>query len=60
MITKEEYVLKRIKLVVADALKKDKAISPATLNELMEQWAFDYDMDKEYRPEALQQETLSV
>ena len=53
MITKDEYVLKRVKMVVADATKRKKEIEPSTLNELMEQWDFDYDMEKEYRPEAL-------
>ena len=53
MMTKEEYVLKRVKNLVMYHLDKQEIIKPDIMHELMEQWAFDYDMEKEYRPEIL-------
>ena len=42
--TKESYVLSLIKNAIEHHLLKDQMINPITLNRLIEQWSFDYDM----------------
>lgn len=51
MISKEKYLLNRVTALIKS--KKGAAIDSQVLKELMEQWAFDYEMEKEYRPEVL-------
>lgn len=46
MITKEEYVLIRIKSMVTRKAEVNEKIKPLSLLNLIEQWAFDYEMDK--------------
>lgn len=46
VISKEKYVLERIKLYVLNKVKENKVIEASTLNYLVEQWEFDYEMDK--------------
>ena len=53
VISKEEYVLNRVEAIVDYYVKENKEINPATLKELIEQWSFDYEMEKKYRPEVL-------
>jgi hypothetical protein len=53
VISKEEYVLNKVKMIVDYYVKENKEINPFTLKELIEQWSFDYEMEKEYRPEVL-------
>lgn len=54
MITKEEYVLRSIISLAKHYLKTNEEISPSILLELIKQWDFDYEMEKEYRPEVLE------
>lgn len=53
VISIEEYVLNRVKVIVDYYVKENKEINPSTLKELIEQWSFDYEMEKKYRPEVL-------
>lgn len=53
MITKEAYVLSKVQMVIKHYLDKDQMLNPMTLHLLMEQWSFDYDADREHRPELL-------
>lgn len=53
MISKEEYALNRVKIIVDYYLKENRKINPSTLKELIEQWSFDYEMEKKHRPEVL-------
>lgn len=45
---REQYVLKRVEFYLDFCLKKQKRISPEILQELMSQWSFDYEANKEY------------
>lgn len=45
-ITKERYVLERVKLLTINKAKENKKIKPSNLKYLIEQWEFDYEMDK--------------
>lgn len=58
MITKEEYILNRTKFYVEKQLEQKKMINPEILNELMEQWNFDYEMELNYRPEILERKDI--
>jgi hypothetical protein len=51
IISKEKYVLDRVTALIQ--AKKGAAIDKQVLNELIEQWSFDYEMEKEHRPEVL-------
>lgn len=53
MISKETYVLERTKSFVTYSNQQDKMINPKTLNNLIEQWSFDYEAEKIHRPEVL-------
>ena len=53
MIPKGEYVLSRVKALAVNKAKENERIKPLTLINLIEQWEFDYEMDKEYFPEQL-------
>ena len=53
LISKEAYVLERIKSFVTYSNQQDKMINPETLNNLIEQWSFDYEAEKIHRPEVL-------
>lgn len=46
MITKEQYVLERVKLFTINKVKNNEKIKPLNLKYLIEQWEFDYEMDK--------------
>ncbi len=52
-LTKEEYVLNKVKLLNMGCLIKKDSIDPYMLHELIRQWEFDYKMEREYRPEVL-------
>lgn len=54
MISKEDYVLQKVLLTL------NSNFDPKSLNSLIDQWAFDYDMDSEYRPEVLSQKEDKV
>ncbi|WP_170163368.1 hypothetical protein [Brevibacillus gelatini] len=51
-MTKDKYVLNRVKMAIYDNIKQNKTIDSYILSELIEQWEFDYDL----REECLQQE----
>lgn len=53
MVSKEEYVLSRVKSVANRCAERNEKIKPLTLISLIEQWEFDYEIEKEYRPEVL-------
>lgn len=55
LISKEEYILNELKCVADRYLKNNQNIDPLLLKELIEQWSFDYEIEKEYRPELLEQ-----
>lgn len=59
MILKEEYVMGRVKSLVDRNAQTDTNIKSKLLLSLIEQWEFDYDMEKEYRPEILKKEKNS-
>jgi hypothetical protein len=46
-MTKDNYVLNRVKMYMYDNLKKNKTIDPYILSELIEQWEFDYEIEKD-------------
>ena len=50
-MTKEEYILKNIEALIN--YYKDDSIKASDLSNLINQWSFDYDMEKKYRPEIL-------
>lgn len=56
MISKEEYVLNRVKSLLHHKAKNNKRIKPLSLISVIEQWEFDYEMEKEYRSEILKAE----
>lgn len=58
MITKEAYVLNRVKSFVDYSNKNNEMIQPAVLNDLIKQWSFDYEAEKTHRPEVLKEESL--
>jgi hypothetical protein len=51
IISKEKYILNRVTALIKST--KGEKIDKNVLNELIEQWSFDYEMEKEYRPEVL-------
>lgn len=51
MISKEEYVLKRVKSLAKYNNANNSKIEPSLLKSLIEQWEFDYEIEKKYRPE---------
>lgn len=53
MISKEEYVLNHVKKIVNHYITASDELSPSLLNGLIDQWEFEYEMEKEYRPEVL-------
>ncbi|MCP1159301.1 hypothetical protein [Bacillus infantis] len=53
MISKDEYVLDRVRVFVSRYLKENKNIKPLVLDDLIDQWSFDYEMEKEFRPHVL-------
>ncbi len=59
-LTKEEYVLNKVKLLNMEYLFKKDNIDPYMLYELIKQWEFDYKMEREYRPEVLIKEKGEV
>lgn len=46
MLTKEEYVLARVKSMAIRKAKDNEKIKPLSLINLINQWEFDYEMDK--------------
>ena len=56
MLTKDRYVLRRVKYYVKHYQDIGKLIDPMLLNSLIEQWSFDYDMEKMHSPEVLENE----
>lgn len=56
LISREEYVLKRIKSATNHFIIKNENLNPDLLKGLIDQWEFDYDMEKAYRPEVLMKE----
>jgi hypothetical protein len=56
LISKEEYVRNRVKLATNLYKKNNKELTITQLNKLIKQWSFDYDIEKEYRPEILKTE----
>lgn len=46
MLTKEEYILSRIEALIKHYLKEGKNINHSSLLELITQWSFDYEMEK--------------
>lgn len=54
MISKQEYVSQRVKLYELLCAQENRTIKPEVLNELIEQWSFDYEAEKQYRPEVLE------
>jgi hypothetical protein len=53
MISKEEYVLVRVKRLVERYSETKEPLKTSVFKELIAQWEFDYEMEKEYRPEVL-------
>lgn len=53
IISKDKYILDRVKQIVHHCVKENKSINSLVLEELIDQWSFDYKMEKEYRPEVL-------
>ncbi|MGD6876883.1 hypothetical protein [Bacillus infantis] len=53
--TKEKYILKRIQNSLDYYITKEQTIEPDEMKKLIDQWAFDYEMEKEYRPEMLEE-----
>lgn len=53
MVTKEEYVLHRVKHCLNHHVDKNKNLKLESLQWLIEQWEFDYEMEKSHRPEVL-------
>lgn len=53
MISKYEYVLVRVKNYTSRKVEENQKINAGVLQELIEQWEYDYDCEKEYRPEIL-------
>lgn len=43
---RDKYVLERVKLSIQSKVEEGKSIEPSTLKYLIEQWEFDYEMDK--------------
>lgn len=54
MLTKEEYILSRIRSFISFKMDDEESINPFAINELIEQWSFDYDMKREFRPHILE------
>lgn len=54
IISKADYTLHHIKNHVAWKFENNKSLDPKTLAEPIKQWEFDYEMDKEYRQEILE------
>lgn len=53
MISKEQYVLDRVKSYAQLCTMEKRKMRPATVTELIEQWSFEYEIEKQYRPEIL-------
>ncbi len=47
-MTKDRYVLEKVKMFVIDILNNDQMINPYVLDELIDQWEFDYDLEQVY------------
>lgn len=60
MITKEQYILKRICRSLDCCTAKGMKVEPEQMKNLIDQWAFDYEMEKEYRPEVLREEVKNL
>lgn len=58
MLSKEEYVIIQIKNYIYLKIGDEESIIPYVLNELIEQWEFDYDMGSELRPHILERGVL--
>ena len=52
-VSKEAYVLKKVEYLIALKRVENKKIDPEVLDDLMKQWSFDYEMEKEYQPKVL-------
>ncbi|WP_405101769.1 hypothetical protein [Oceanobacillus sp. FSL H7-0719] len=60
MITKEEYALPRVKNYLYRKAESNEIINVKVLINLIEQWEFDYEMEKEYRSEMLSREKHNI
>lgn len=47
-MTKDKYVLDRVKIYITHKLNKDGVIEACTLDELIDQWEFDYELEEQY------------
>ncbi|WP_226035698.1 hypothetical protein [Aquibacillus saliphilus] len=54
MITQEKYALQRVKVYCDWKAKNNEKIRPLALIELINQWEFDYQIEKDHRPEVLE------
>ena len=45
-MSKEKYVLDRVKMLVTDRINTDQMIKPCNLDELIDQWEFDYEVEE--------------
>ncbi|WP_368900709.1 hypothetical protein [Oceanobacillus oncorhynchi] len=54
IISKSDCVLFHVKNYIAWKFEDNKSLHSKTLAELIKQWEFDYEMEKEYRPEILE------
>lgn len=55
MLTKEKYVLNRVKGVLKNHVEKQRQYDIPLIISLIEQWEFDYDIEKAHRPETLKE-----
>lgn len=58
MISKEEYVLTSVKRILSQYDRLNTNLSSSDLLNLIDQWEFDYEMEKEYRPEVLRERSI--
>jgi len=57
LISRDEYVLNRVKVFLDWKAKINEKVNPLRLDTLISQWEFDYENDKQYQPEALEFDT---
>ncbi|MNH66449.1 hypothetical protein D3C73_184800 [compost metagenome] len=50
MVTKEEYVLKRVMMLTEDHRERNIPMDAKVLDSLIKQWDFDYEAEKIYHP----------
>lgn len=47
MISKEEYILNKIKFAISFYDQNNSNICPSVLRDMIEQWSYDYEMGKD-------------